>query len=37
VLASNRIEIDEAKSGRVSRGPSPIPESAPGGGGNVRR
>ncbi len=37
VLASNRIEIDEAKSGRVSRAPSPIPESAPGGGGNVRR
>ena len=37
VLASNRIEIDEARSGRVSRAPSPIPESAPGAGGNVRR
>jgi outer membrane protein len=37
VLASNHIEIDEAKSGRVSRGPSQIPDAAPGGGGNVRR
>jgi|SRR5579863_128720 len=42
VLASNHIEINEAKSGRVSRGPSPIPPSslpdaAPGGGGNVQR
>ncbi|HEY1757028.1 MAG TPA: TolC family protein [Bryobacteraceae bacterium] len=27
VLASNRIEIDEAKTGRVSRPPSPIPSA----------
>jgi outer membrane protein TolC len=25
VLASNNIQIDEARSGRVSRAPSPIP------------
>jgi outer membrane protein len=42
VLASNHIEIDEAKTGRVSRAPSPIPtgpipDDTPGGGGNVRR
>jgi outer membrane protein len=43
VLASNRIEISEAKTGRVSRPPSPIPsgpipdEIAPGGRGSVRR
>jgi outer membrane protein TolC len=42
VLTSNRIEIAEAKTGRVSRPPSPIPTNpgpdvTPGGGGSVRR
>jgi outer membrane protein len=36
LLASNHIEIDEAKSGRVSRAPTPTPDSTPGAGGVQR-